>query len=152
MPTYPPTPAIIPPVAGAPPTAPPVGAPPTAPPVGAPPATDPPVGAPPATDPPAPVPTPPSGGLVAVDDATTMVSSDGIAFISVLENDTPGQFLSVKNAEGGSNGSCDISIDLTQVVYQPNAGFVGMDSCEYEACDDQTPPNCLTATVTINVT
>ena len=52
MPTYPPTPATIPPVAGAPPTASPVGAPPTAPPVGAPPATDPPVGAPPATNPP----------------------------------------------------------------------------------------------------
>ncbi|KAL3779606.1 hypothetical protein ACHAW5_001054 [Stephanodiscus triporus] len=133
MPTYSPIPATPPPVSG--------------------PVTDPPV---PATDPPAttPVPAPSGGGAVAVDDATTIFSTDGIAFIAVLENDTAaaGQSLSVKKAAGASNGSCSIGLDLIEVVYMPNAGFVGVDSCEYEACDDQEPPQCVSATVTITVT
>ncbi|KAL3808084.1 hypothetical protein ACHAXA_006846 [Cyclostephanos tholiformis] len=117
-----------------------------------PPATEQPVGTTTATDPPASAPS--DGGAVAVADATTISSSDGIAFIAVLENDTPaaGQSLSVKKADGASNGICSIGLDLLEVVYQPNVGFVGVDVCEYEACDDREPPLCVSATVTITVT
>ena len=180
MPTYPPTPsttsATQPPVGTTPPigSAPPVAVDPTDPPVAGPggmptypptlsttleteppvgvPETDPPVGTTPSTDPP--VSAPSGGGAVAVDDTITISSSDGIAFIPVIENDTPaaGQSLSVKRADGASNGNCSIGLDLLEVVYQPDAGFVGVDVCEYEACDDQEPPQCVLATVTITVT
>jgi hypothetical protein len=181
VPTYPPTPFTMadtdppvgttPPIGSAPPVAidptdPPVAGPggmptypptlssilETEPPVGTVPATDPPVGTTPATDPP--VSSPSDGGAVAVDDTATISSSDRIAFIAVIENDTPaaGQSLSVKRTDGASNGNCSIGLDLLEVVYQPDAGFVGADVCEYEACDDQEPPLCVSATVKITVT
>jgi hypothetical protein len=124
----------------------------TEPPVGTVPETVPPASTIPATDPP--VSSPSDGEAVAVDDIATISSSDGIAFIAVIENDTPaaGQSLSIRRTDGASNGNCSIGLNLLEVVYQPDAGFVGVDVCEYEACDDQEPPLCVSATVSITVT
>ncbi|EED96418.1 predicted protein [Thalassiosira pseudonana CCMP1335] len=92
------------------------------------------------------------GNPTANDDAATMNAGDD-AFISVLDNDTPGNpndSLFVKAiTSGASNGICAISLSIDEVVYTPNNGFTGSDSCEYEACD--SIPLCDTAKVTITV-
>ena len=89
---------------------------------------------------------------VAADDAETVNAADGVSFIDVLVNDisSTDQTLTVKSITSqASNGDCSIGLDLLTVVYVPNEGFTGTDSCEYEACD--LVPNCVTATVTITV-
>ena len=44
----------------------------------------------------------------------------------------------------------DISpLDLLEIIYMPEDSFVGVDTCEYEACD--YVPGCDTATVTFHV-
>jgi len=89
---------------------------------------------------------------VAQDDSETVNAADGVSFIDVLVNDTSStdQTLTVKSiTSNASNGDCSIGLDLLTVVYVPNEGFTGTDSCEYEACD--LVPNCVTATVTITV-
>jgi len=95
----------------------------------------------------------PSNSPVARDDAVIIGSGD-LAFISVLDNDTPaaGQTLQVVSiVTQATNGDCSISLDILEVVYLPNDGFTGTDSCVYEACDRSSPPACDTATVTITV-
>ncbi|SNR15013.1 Ig-like domain-containing protein [Tenacibaculum jejuense] len=37
------------------------------------------------------------------------------------------------------------------IIYTPNPGFTGTDTFVYQICDDDVPPNCKTATVTITV-
>ena len=85
------------------------------------------------------------------NDDEVSISADGrLAFVLVLENDTPapGEDLAVKSiTSDGSNGQCVISLD--SLVYVPDEGFVGTDSCVYEACD--SVPECDTATLTIEV-
>ena len=74
-------------------------------------------------------------------------------FVSVLDNDTPtvGETLFVRSiAAQASNGDCSISLDTQEVVYEPDPGFTGLDSCVYEACDGVSA--CDTATLTIIVT
>ena len=100
---------------------------------------------------PIPIPTPITGP-VARDDEVSFSANEGRAFIPVLENDTPapGKELAVRAiTSNASNGSCNISLDLLEVVYVPNEGFVGADSCVYEACD--SVPECDTETLTIEV-
>eukprot|EP00579_Thalassiosira_antarctica_P006795 CAMPEP_0201889690 /NCGR_PEP_ID=MMETSP0902-20130614/30609_1 /ASSEMBLY_ACC=CAM_ASM_000551 /TAXON_ID=420261 /ORGANISM="Thalassiosira antarctica, Strain CCMP982" /LENGTH=153 /DNA_ID=CAMNT_0048420343 /DNA_START=364 /DNA_END=825 /DNA_ORIENTATION=+ len=89
-------------------------------------------------------------GPVARDDEVSISADGGLAFVLVLKNDTPapGEELTVKSiTSDGSNGLCAISLD--SLVYVPNVGFVGTDSCVYEACD--SVPECDTATLTIEV-
>ena len=98
---------------------------------------------------PNPIPTPITGP-VARDDEVSFSANEGLAFIPVLENDTPapGEDLAVKSITSyGSNGQCVILLD--SLVYVPDEGFVGTDSCVYEACD--SVPECDTATLTIEV-
>ena len=90
---------------------------------------------------------------MANNDFSSMNADEGNTFISVLDNDVPaaGEDLGVQSiVTNGSNGDCTISLDLTQVVYTPNVGFVGDDSCVYEACD--RVPECATATLRVEVT
>lgn len=82
---------------------------------------------------------------VASPDSTNVSAGDDV-LVSVLDNDTPtaGKTLKVNSiTTQASNGSCSISLDL-QVVYEPNPGFIGFDTCVYEACD--SIPACDTAT------
>jgi len=94
----------------------------------------------------------PSDTPVARDDSAQVGGGGDLAFVSVLVNDSPatGQSLNVKSiVTQASNGDCSISLDLTEVVYVPNDGFTGSDSCVYEACD--AVPVCDTATLSITV-
>jgi len=100
---------------------------------------------------PAPSPTPPASGPVARDDDGVMNADDGIAFFSVLNNDTPapGESLFVQSVENGVNGLCTIGLDLLQVTFIPDVGFDGTDTCVYVACD--SVGECDTATLTVVV-
>jgi len=88
---------------------------------------------------------------VARPDSSSVPTSGDIAFVEVLGNDTPaqGQTLTVKSVTAASNGDCSIGLDLLEVVYSPNGGFTGTDTCDYEVCDNQ--PECATATITFTV-
>jgi hypothetical protein len=84
------------------------------------------------------------------DSAQTNLNN--LVFISVLVNDVPamGQSLDVfAIASNAANGNCAVSLNIQQVVYTPNDGFVGFDECTYEACDGMEM--CDTAIVTIEV-
>ncbi|MGQ1889253.1 Calx-beta domain-containing protein [Thermophagus sp. OGC60D27] len=48
------------------------------------------------------------------------------------------------------NGTLEINPDGT-FTYTPNEGFAGTDSFDYEVCDNETPPLCATASVSILV-
>lgn len=91
--------------------------------------------------------------VIAIDDEVTLTPPLGPEiFIPVLENDS-GSGLSVTQLISQATfGFCGISLDLTEVVYQPTSDFVdGVDSCDYEVCENGGI-NCATATVTIIVT
>jgi len=49
-----------------------------------------------------------------------------------------------------SNGTLTLNADGT-FSYTPNPNFFGADSFVYEVCDNGTPVECSTASVTINV-
>lgn len=86
------------------------------------------------------------------DSANLSISEDNMIFVSVLDNDTPalGKTLTVKGiTTDASNGDCSISIDLQEVVYFPNPGFTGVDTCVYQACD--SVGLCDTATLTVTI-
>ncbi len=51
---------------------------------------------------------------------------------------------------GPNDGTVTLNPDGTY-TYTPNPGFAGSDSFEYEICDGNTPPNCDTGIITINV-
>jgi len=94
----------------------------------------------------------PSLPVASPDSANLSTSEDNMIFVSVLDNDTPtaGQTLSINSITSQAlNGDCSISIDLLEVVYFPNPGFTGFDTCVYEACD--SVPACDTATLTVIV-
>jgi len=110
----------------------------------------PPVGSP--TDPPAPAPSPPSNVPVASPD-TASAKSGMDAFVAVLDNDVPatGETLLVQSIERqAENGFCSVGLDLSEVVYTPDQGFAGTDSCVYEACDGEKVCDDATLTVTIS--
>jgi len=92
----------------------------------------------------------PSPPVASPDSASVLIGDD--VLVSVLDNDTPtaGKTLKVNSIlTQASNGSCSVSIDLQKVVYIPNPGFTGFDTCVYEACD--SIPACDTATLTVIV-
>jgi hypothetical protein len=89
----------------------------------------------------------------AVDDNAPVIWGDDID-IDVLGNDSdPDGSLdpsSVTVTSGPSNGSTTVNPDGS-ITYVADDNFVGVDSFDYEVCDDGTPTECDTATVTITV-
>jgi LPXTG-motif cell wall-anchored protein len=81
------------------------------------------------------------------DDVATAQPGQPVV-ISVLKNDDPGSNLTVKSVTQGAHGKVVINGDGT-VTYAGNAGFSGVDSFTYTACD---PANqCVTRTVTVTI-
>ena len=70
--------------------------------------------------------------------------------IDITTTDPNGDPVSYTITSGVSNGTLDCS-GIPSCTYTPNTDFVGADSFQFEACDDDSPQNCATATVTINV-
>jgi uncharacterized repeat protein (TIGR01451 family)/gliding motility-associated-like protein len=91
---------------------------------------------------------------VAIDDIAS-VDEDGVLIgTSVLYNDFDPDFspliVSTTPVSGPSHGSLELRSDGTY-TYTPVANFNGTDSFVYQVCDDEIPPICASATVTITV-
>jgi hypothetical protein len=92
--------------------------------------------------------------VVANDDSTSTPVDTSVT-IPVLINDAPsipGMELTVtKLLYDGANGKCIISESETGsvVVYLPDSGYFGMDTCVYETCDVED--RCDSATISIVV-
>jgi arylsulfatase A-like enzyme len=88
---------------------------------------------------------------IATDDSAFTRTGRPIP-ISVLENDRDpdGDALSVASVTSPSKGTATPGDDGT-ILYTPKAGFVGLDSFNYQACDAGTPELCDGAAVRIEV-
>jgi len=83
------------------------------------------------------------------DDAAT-TQEDQAVTVDVLANDTDpdGDPLTVVGATDPLHGTATVNPDST-ITYQPDAGYTGADSFDYEACDPENA--CGTATVNVTV-
>ncbi|MCD9563422.1 Ig-like domain-containing protein, partial [Tenacibaculum maritimum] len=94
----------------------------------------------------------------AVDDTVT-TTEDTAVIVGIYDNDndipTEGD-LTTTDPENGTvtidDGGTpnDPSDDI--VTYTPDEGFTGIDTFDYTICDNASPANCSTATVTVEVT
>ena len=69
------------------------------------------------------------------NDDTALTTPDTPVNVDVLDNDTHPQDLPLEVTDISTqpeNGSCEVLED--QVMYSPNPGYIGLDSCEYVAC------------------
>jgi len=100
---------------------------------------------------PTPIPTD-DGKPVAVDDVDTTTEDVELIFNSLLSNDTVVDNAKITSfdATSANNGTIVDNRNGTY-TYTPVNSFVGEDSFTYTLCDDDTPSNCSTATVTITV-
>lgn len=90
--------------------------------------------------------------LPTVDDFYTAPYETPIVF-NVTENDlapTSGGSLTVQSNSTTADGTLTIADDGS-VTYDPNDGFHGLDTFDYQVCDSSVPPICDWATVTILV-
>ena len=89
---------------------------------------------------------------IAVNDTVTVSKSTSI---NVLDNDfdIDGNIdeTSVTITNLPVNGNVAVNADGT-IIYTPADGFTGIDSLQYQVCDNFTVPLCATATVYITVT
>lgn len=90
----------------------------------------------------------------AIDDTATVVWNRETS-IDVLANDestlpllvrqitTEVQPLTGGNSrtlQAAQSGTCRVSTDNTTVIYTPDTGYEGLDSCGYEVCDNRGVP------------
>lgn len=90
---------------------------------------------------------------VAVDDELTTSENTVLRFSGLLDNDTVHDYARISSfdAETTEGGTVVDNRDGTY-TYTPPTNFVGEDIFEYTMCDNASPKNCSTATVTISVT
>lgn len=75
--------------------------------------------------------------VIAINDYVNIPQDSEPAVISVLDNDSApdGYELYIDSLTyGANNGICSISDDNTTVIYSPNDGYIGQDSCVYNSC------------------
>ncbi len=87
---------------------------------------------------------------VAFDD-TASVTQPNTVSIAVLANDVDPDAnpLTLSAVTNGANGSATIS--GSNIVYDPNNAFTGVDSFQYTVCDNGSPQGCDTAWVRVTV-
>ncbi|QTN38518.1 tandem-95 repeat protein [Cryomorphaceae bacterium] len=97
---------------------------------------------------------PPTGPTATLDNAMTTVGMP--VDISVLANDIPGSApldsATYVELTAPMNGTASYDPATGELTYTPNPGFTGLDSLEYQICDQNTPSLCSTAWVMIDVT
>jgi VCBS repeat-containing protein len=90
---------------------------------------------------------------VALDDAAAGIWGVDID-VDILTNDSDSDGAiddtSVTITSPPSNGTVTVHADGT-VTYVADDGFVGVDTFDYRVCDDGSPTECATATVTVTV-
>jgi uncharacterized repeat protein (TIGR01451 family) len=85
------------------------------------------------------------------NDDTTIVSEGALVSGTVVGNDTQGNGPGIFSLVSGSaNGTLVLNPNGT-FTFTPNPGFVGTTTFVYQLCDSDVPPDCDTATVTLNV-
>ncbi|MEZ4854530.1 Ig-like domain-containing protein [Flavobacterium sp.] len=91
--------------------------------------------------------------VVANNDTATTEEGEEVT-INILANDYDEDGDNFTITEGSvtdpANGTVTVNADGT-VTYTPDSGFVGVDTFTYEICDDGTPQECDTATVSVTV-
>ncbi len=94
------------------------------------------------------IPVPPT----AVADAYDVKDADGPYSLEVLDNDTDanGDALTVVAVTPPIHGTASVAPDGSTVIYQPQAGYVGVDSFEYTVSDGNG--GTASATVTLTAT
>ena len=84
--------------------------------------------------------------IAAADDEITVLRNSDLTSIDVLSNDT-GENLVITGVTGASNGT--VTTDGSTISYQPNQGFIGVDTVVYTI--ENANGTTSTATLTINV-
>ncbi|WBX75623.1 Ig-like domain-containing protein [Tenacibaculum ovolyticum] len=86
------------------------------------------------------------------DTGTTEVDTPVNGNLTSNDFDSNGDLITINTipVTNPTNGTVVINVDGTY-VYTPTSGFIGVDTFEYEICDNGTPSLCDTAVVTINV-
>ncbi|WP_028889783.1 Ig-like domain-containing protein, partial [Tenacibaculum ovolyticum] len=86
------------------------------------------------------------------DTGTTEVDTPVNGNLTSNDFDSNGDLITINTTPvtNPTNGTVVINVDGTY-VYTPTSGFIGVDTFEYEICDNGTPSLCDTAVVTINV-
>lgn len=105
-------------------------------------------------DTPAPNPDPePNGESVAVNDSFATTEDVDVIIQNLLSNDIvlDNARITAIDATSTEGGTIEDNRNNTY-TYTPKAGFVGDDTFTYTICDNDSPPDCSTATVTVSVT
>ena len=92
------------------------------------------------------------GVPVAVNDAATTIEDTPLEISTLLNNDTVVDNARVTTFDTSTSNGGTVSDERLFYLYTPQPGFVGNDTFTYTLCDDDSPQNCSTATVTISVT
>ena len=92
------------------------------------------------------------GKPIAVNDTATTSEDTELALSNLLSNDTVIDNARVNTFDETTANGGTVSDERTNYLYTPKQGFVGEDTFTYTLCDDDSPANCSTATVTIIVT
>ncbi|NNC49417.1 MAG: cadherin-like domain-containing protein [Flaviramulus sp.] len=104
-------------------------------------------------DSPKPSPTPTDDGKpIAVNDTATTPEDTELTLSNLLNNDTVVDNASISAFDATTSNGGTVSDERTSYLYTPAQGFAGEDTFTYTLCDDDSPANCSTATVTITVT
>lgn len=97
---------------------------------------------------------PPEENLpVAVNDRFTTTENTALKINGLLENDTVYEYARITSVDVESlKGGTVVDNRDGTYTYTPPTDFTGEDNFEYTMCDNSSPNNCSTATVTIEVT
>ncbi len=89
---------------------------------------------------------------VAVDDELSTTENTPLVFNSLLDNDTVHAFARITAFDSPtSKGGTVVDNRNGTYTYNPPTDFEGEDSFDYTMCDNSSPQNCSTTTVTITV-
>lgn len=90
---------------------------------------------------------------LAADDKFDLVEDNDLIFSDLLANDEKGDNAKINSIDPtGSNGGKIEDNRNGTYTYTPPSGYVGTDTFKYTICDNNTPKNCSTATVTVTIT
>ena len=90
---------------------------------------------------------------VAKNDFVSIVEDTPTKLNNLLSNDETSSDTSVTSFDASSEkGGSLVKHSDNSYTFAPPGSFVGTDTFSYTLCDTKNPPNCSTATVTLEVT
>ncbi len=89
---------------------------------------------------------------IAVNDTATTIEDTPLELSTLLNNDTVVDNAKITAFDASTSNGGTVSDERLFYLYTPQSGFIGSDTFTYTLCDDDSPQNCSTATVTIMVT